>query len=112
MAMNHSEALLFPYINAEAVGDVYSFGDLWRINNKVYHSKAKRDLLPNCWEFITEKAEAELDDIECEREQDEAHGYYYEDEEWYSESEEDWDYHSDPNSDSDSDSDYSDSGYW
>ncbi|KAF9382913.1 hypothetical protein BGX21_001710 [Mortierella sp. AD011] len=119
MATSHSEALLFPYVNSEAVGDVYSFGDLWRINNKVYHSRAKRDLLPNCWEFIIEKAEAELEDIEYEERQDETHGYYYDEEDdWYSGSEEDWDYQSDSNSDynsdsdSDSDPDYYDSGYW
>ncbi|KAF8977719.1 hypothetical protein BGZ46_007167 [Entomortierella lignicola] len=113
MAINHSEALIYPYVNAEAIGDVYSFGDLWRINNKIYHSKAKRDLLPNCFDYIIGKANDDLYDIEQEQyEEQEYYGkgwYEEEEEEEYWDSEPNWNYYSDSYTDSNSNSD---SDYW
>ncbi|KAF8955015.1 hypothetical protein BGZ46_002773 [Entomortierella lignicola] len=119
-AIKDSEALLHPYVNPEAIKDVFSFEDLQMINNEISDPYAS-DLLLNCMGFIMDLIESydicffenERNELlwiygkdwnwegeeEEEEEEEEEDGYDYEDDEydnysdeefWYSESAEGW----------------------
>ncbi|KAF9198190.1 hypothetical protein BGZ49_001084, partial [Haplosporangium sp. Z 27] len=114
-AIKDSEALLHPYVNPEAIKDVFSYEDLQTINNEISNPYTS-DLLLNCMGFIMDLIESyDICFFENERneplwiygedwnwegeEEEEEDDYDYEDDEydnysdeefWYSESAEDW----------------------